>query len=64
MPLSFISAGKLIRYGGKGMPFLEDVIVAESIEMKTPPEDLFDYLTGIVDDESFKTLNLNNANFR
>jgi len=63
MPLSFLSAGKLNRYGRKGMPFLEDVIVAESIEMKTKPEDLFTYLTGIVDDESFKTLNLNNVNF-
>jgi hypothetical protein len=46
------------------MPFLEDVIVAESIEMKTKPKDLLTYLTGIVDDESFKTLNLNNVNFR
>jgi hypothetical protein len=64
MLLSFLSAGKFNRYRRKGMPFLKDVIVAESMEMKTKPKDLFNYLTGIVDDESFKTLNLNNVNFR
>jgi len=46
------------------MPFFQDVIVAESIEIKTTPEDLFNYLTGIVDNESFKTLNANNVSFR
>jgi hypothetical protein len=46
------------------MPFFEDVVIAESITIETTPEKLFTYLTGIVDDESFKTLNANNVSFR
>ena len=46
------------------MPFFEDVVVAESIPIKTTPEDLFTYLTAIVDDESFKMLNAKNVSFR
>ncbi len=46
------------------MPFFEDVIVSESLQIETRPEAIFDYLTTIVDDESFKTLNANNVSFR
>jgi len=46
------------------MPFLEDVVVSESIRIETAPEKLFRYLTGIVDNESFRTLNAKNISFR
>lgn len=46
------------------MPFFDDVVLKESIEIKTLPENVFDYLTGIVDDASFKTLNADNIRFR
>ncbi|MFO7783730.1 MAG: hypothetical protein R6V25_03795 [Desulfatiglandales bacterium] len=46
------------------MAFFEDVVVAESLPIKTTPEKLFTYLTGIADDESFKTLNAKNVSFR
>ncbi len=46
------------------MPFLHDVVVSESIEIRTSPEKLFSYLIGIVDDEGFKTLNADNLGFR
>lgn len=46
------------------MPFLEDVVLTESIEIKTTPERIFSYLTSIVDDESFKTLHSDNVCFR
>jgi len=46
------------------MPFFEDTILTEVIEIKTRPEKLFSYLTSIVDDESFQTLNPNNVRFR
>lgn len=46
------------------MPFLDDVVVTESIEIKTSPAELFSYLIGIVDDEGFKTLNPDNISFR
>ena len=46
------------------MPFFEDIVLKESIEIRTTPENLFAYLTGIVDDASFKTLNADNICFR
>lgn len=47
------------------MSLFEDVIVAESIEIRTTPENIFNYLTGIVDDESYRALhNANNVSFR
>ena len=46
------------------MAFFEDVVVTESLPIKTTREKLFTYLTGIVDDESFKTLNAKNVSFR
>jgi hypothetical protein len=46
------------------MPFFEDIVLTESIEIETSPEKLFSYLIGIVDDESFKTLHADNISFR
>ena len=46
------------------MPFFEDVVLKESLEINTTPEKLFSYLTSIVDDASFKTLNADNIRFR
>ena len=46
------------------MAFFEDVVVTESLPIKTTREKLFTYLTGIVDDESFKTLNAKNVSYR
>lgn len=46
------------------MPFFQDVVIAESLPIKTRPKDLFNYLTAIVDDDSFKTLNAKNVSFR
>ena len=46
------------------MPFFNEIVVTETIEIKTAPEKLFSYLTGIVDDESFKTLNADKISFR
>jgi hypothetical protein len=46
------------------MPFFNEIVVTESIEINTSPAMLFSYLTGIVDDEGFKTLNANNVSFR
>jgi len=45
------------------MPFLHDIVVKESIEIKTSPAELFSYLIGIVDGEGFKTLNADNISF-
>jgi hypothetical protein len=50
--------------GDEHMPFFDDVVLKESIEIKTTPENLFTYLTSIVDDASFKTLNSDNISFR
>jgi len=36
------------------MPVFEDVILTDSIEVRTTPEKVFNYLTGIVDDESYR----------
>lgn len=36
------------------MPFLEDVIITDSIEIKTTPEEIFNFVTGIIDDESYR----------
>jgi hypothetical protein len=36
------------------MPFFDDLILTESVEIKTTPAEIFTYLIGIVDDESFK----------
>jgi hypothetical protein len=36
------------------MAFLEEVILTDSIEIKTTPEKIFNFLTGIVDDESYR----------
>ncbi|MBN1847953.1 MAG: hypothetical protein JW932_05150 [Deltaproteobacteria bacterium] len=46
------------------MPFLEDIIITEKIEIKTTAEKIFNYITNIVDDVSFKTLNADNISFR
>lgn len=46
------------------MPFFKDIVVLESIEIRSSPVDAFSYLTGIVDDEGFKTLNPDNIGFR
>lgn len=46
------------------MPFFNDIVVKESIDIKTLPAKLFSYLTGIMDDEGFKTLNSDNISFR
>jgi len=45
------------------MPFLHEIVVTESIEIETSPTALFSYLTGIVDDAGFKTLNADNITF-
>jgi len=36
------------------MAFFEDVILTDSIEIKTTPEKIFNFLTGIVDDASYR----------
>ena len=36
------------------MGLLEDVILTDSIEIKTTPEDIFDFFTHIVDNESYR----------
>jgi len=36
------------------MPFFEDVILTDSINIKTIPEKLFNFLINIVDDESYR----------
>ena len=46
------------------MPFFERIVITESIEIKTTPEKVFNYLTSIVNDEGFKKLNSNNVSFR
>lgn len=46
------------------MPFFTEIVVTESIEINTSPAKLFSYLTGIADDEGFKTLNADNIAFR
>jgi len=46
------------------MPFFNDIVITESIEIESSPEKLFNYLIGIVDDKSFRTLNADNISFR
>jgi len=36
------------------MAFLEDVILTDSIKIKTTPEKIFNFLTSIVDDDSYR----------
>ena len=36
------------------MTFFEDVILTDSIEIKTTPEKVFNYLTSIIDDDSYR----------
>ena len=36
------------------MPFFKDRILTESIEIKTTPEKIYTFLTGIVDDDSYR----------
>jgi hypothetical protein len=36
------------------MPLLEDVVLTDSIEIKTTPAKLFNFLTNLVDDESYR----------
>ena len=36
------------------MAFLEDIVLTDSIEIKTTPEKIFSFLTGLVDDESYR----------
>jgi len=37
------------------MPPLEDVILTDSIRIKTTPDKIFNFLTSIVDDQSYRT---------
>lgn len=46
------------------MPFFHDIVLSEATEIRTKPENIFNYLTGIDDDESFKKLNADNIGFR
>jgi hypothetical protein len=46
------------------MSFFNDVVLTESIEIRTTPERIFTYLTGIIDDASFRTLNDDNISFQ
>lgn len=46
------------------MPFFDDIVLKESIEIRTTSENVFTYLTSIVDDASFKTLHADNISFR
>lgn len=46
------------------MSLVKDVVITESMEIKTTPEKLFNYLTNIEDDESFKRLNADNVGFQ
>ena len=39
---------------GNTMSFFEDVILQDSIEIKASPEDIFNFLTSIVDDNSYR----------
>ena len=36
------------------MAFFEEVVIKDSIEIKTTAEKVFNFLTGIVDDESYR----------
>ncbi len=36
------------------MALLEDIVLTDSIEIKTTPERIFNFLTGLVDDESYR----------
>jgi len=36
------------------MALLEDVFITDSIRIKTTPEEIFSFLTGIVDDETYR----------
>jgi len=36
------------------MRLLEEVILTESVEIKTTPEKIFDFFSGVVDDESYR----------
>ena len=36
------------------MAFFEDVILTDSIEIKTTPQQIFNFITGIVDDDSYR----------
>ena len=47
------------------MPFFEEMVIQESIEIKTTPEKIFKFLTGIVDNESYKIWHkTSHVNFR
>jgi hypothetical protein len=46
------------------MPFFENVHIKVPVEINAPPEKVFEYLTGIVDDAGFKKLNADNISFR
>jgi hypothetical protein len=48
----------------KQMTVLKDVVITESIEIRTTPERIFAFLTGIIDDAGFKRLNAGNISFR
>jgi hypothetical protein len=50
--------------GDHRMPFFKNAVVTESMEIKTSPAELFGYLTGIMDNDGFKTLNADNISFR
>jgi hypothetical protein len=36
------------------MPFFEDRVLTDTIEIKTTPEKIFSFLTSIVDDDSYR----------
>ncbi|MFO7996158.1 MAG: hypothetical protein R6U93_03285 [Dehalococcoidia bacterium] len=47
------------------MALFKDVIVTEAISIRTTPGNIFNYLTSIVDDDSYKALHdANNVSFR
>jgi hypothetical protein len=46
------------------MSFFDDVVLTESIEIRTTPEKIFAFLTGIIDNASFRRLNAENISFR
>lgn len=36
------------------MSFFEDAVIQDSVEIKATPEDVFNFITGIIDDNTYK----------
>ena len=36
------------------MPFVEDRVLTDTIEIKATPKEVFNFLTGMVDDDSYR----------